>query len=380
MRSAAPLFLLLAATATAQPQVVVGSEVVWRATSPAATFYPAPQAAPVAADRAGYVVAWSEVQDGVSRAFAGRLDGAGRLATVGVRTAGTADAASIVPFAGRYIAAWLEPEVPDQRPLLVTAALDRDFTLLSAHDLGLSLGPPIVRATGSRVLLNSKSRLYELNGDAAVINQFYATRAIDDFAVVGDQFGYVTHSLESVHCPSVSFFCRYGNYINTYTVGFTWVYRFVAGQTWTVNSGGPPAGDAPTAVGMSGDQYLIVYFDPNAQAVKALHGRSPETPLLLSTRIPALGPMTQAQVAWDGRRWLAVWGGNQSVEAAVVNGDGTFSAFTISGEGWRPAVTAASPGRFLVTYETYAAPHRRLASRVITFSDFTQRERAVRTP
>lgn len=159
---------------------------------------------------------------------------------------------------------------------------------------------------------------------------------------------------------------------------FTWVYRFVAGQTWTVNSGAPPPGDAPTAVGMSGDQYLIVYFDPNAQAVKALHGRSPETPLFLSTRIPALGPMTQAQVAWDGRRWLVVWGGNQSIEAAVVNGDGTFSAFTISGEGWRPAVTAASAGRFLVTYETYAAPHRRLASRIITFSDFSQRDRAVR--
>src|SRR5947208_1521737 len=72
VRALGPLFLLVAAIAQAQP--AVGPEVVWRTTSPAATLFPAPQAARIAPDRGGFVAAWSEVEDGVSRAYAGRLD------------------------------------------------------------------------------------------------------------------------------------------------------------------------------------------------------------------------------------------------------------------------------------------------------------------
>src|SRR5437660_4020114 len=165
------VLLLIAAGAQAQP--LVGPEVVWRTTSPATTYSPAPQAAPVAADGDGFVVAWSEVADGASRAFAGRLDGGGRLQTVGVRTSGTADAAAIVPFAGRYVAAWLEPELSDGRPLLVTGALDRDFHLLSSRVSDFLSEVPIVRANQGHAFVARGTVLYELDRDGVPILASY---------------------------------------------------------------------------------------------------------------------------------------------------------------------------------------------------------------
>src|SRR5262249_7814970 len=141
----AALLLLVAATLQAQP--FIGPEVRWRTTSAAPTYRPAPQAARMAPDGDGFVVAWSEVEDGASRAYAGRMDGAGHLTGVGVRTIGTADAAVIVPFGNRYIAAWEEPEPGDARPTVISATLDRNFNLLSAHSIGLTSTPPFIRTS-----------------------------------------------------------------------------------------------------------------------------------------------------------------------------------------------------------------------------------------
>ena len=115
------LSLLLAAAAP-----LIGPEVTWRVTSPEATYFPAPQAAPLAADGSGYVVTWSEVTNGISHACAGTLGANGHLEKVGVCTSGTGDAAVVRPYGDGYIAAWLEPEAIDARPHLVTGVKRRE--------------------------------------------------------------------------------------------------------------------------------------------------------------------------------------------------------------------------------------------------------------
>ena len=71
IRFANPWWLVLLLAASAQGQPTVGDEVIWRTTLSAATYRPAPQAARVAADGGGFVVAWSEFDsDGISRACA----------------------------------------------------------------------------------------------------------------------------------------------------------------------------------------------------------------------------------------------------------------------------------------------------------------------
>src|SRR5207244_11748207 len=88
--------MLAALLLTVVPTVT--DEVVWRTITPQATYRPAPPAAPVAVDGNDFLVTWSEVADGLSRAYAGRLDARGRLISVDVHTDGAADAASAVPF------------------------------------------------------------------------------------------------------------------------------------------------------------------------------------------------------------------------------------------------------------------------------------------
>src|SRR5439155_9948600 len=131
------------------------------------------QAARVAVDGGGFAVAWSEFADGLSRAYAGRLDAAGNLLEVGVRTAGTADAPSVVPSGDRYIAAWLEPDTSGKFPALITAALDRDFRLMHARNAGLTLGRPVVRVTPSRRYIGAGGALYEVDGDGVPVNVFF---------------------------------------------------------------------------------------------------------------------------------------------------------------------------------------------------------------
>ena len=354
---------------------MVGPEVIWRTTLPLATYHPAPQAAPVTLDHGGLVVTWSEVEDGISRAHAGRLDFMGGLAEDGVRTAGTADAAMVAPFGGRYIAAWLEPE-NDGRPQLVIAALDRDFSLVSARVVGLTVGRPIVRTTASRAYVASGSVLYEVDRDAAEIENYQTPHVIDDVSASGDQVGYTTHFVESRCCPCTSFFCHGASTLYSYSWAFTWLYRFVTGESWTTGSVNPGI-DAPTAVVVNGDAYGLVYFDPSDRTVRGIFaGRK----LVLSKRSPSsLDPQTQPQVASDGTRWLVVWPSTGAIEAALVNRDLTVSTFTVGAPAWRPAVAAArGAGRFLVTYEAFQGAERRLVSRVIDLSDPLRRERAVR--
>src|SRR6266850_2377148 len=232
MRLVGALLFLAATTAQAQP--IVGDEVVWWITSPVTTYKPVPQAARVAADGYTLLVTWSEVADGVSRVCAGRLDGAGHLMLVGVCSSGTADAATIVPFGDRYLAAWLEPEMGKTRPLLVTASLDRNVELLSSHVIGSTDGPPIVRAGRSRAFVGSGSSLHELDANAAATHTYEAGSVIDDVGAAGDQVGYVVHSLTHTG-PACHFgFCSAP--FDTYTLKFTSLFNLSNGFSFRATS------------------------------------------------------------------------------------------------------------------------------------------------
>jgi len=361
------VFFILASAAQAQP--TIGNEVVWRTTSAAATYQPAPQAAPIAADGVGFAVAWSEFADGLSRAYAGRLDAAGNLIEVGVRTAGTADAASVVPSGDRYIAAWLEPDSSVKFPALITAALDRDFKLLHARNAGVTLGRPVVRVTPSRTYVGAGGALYEVDRDGVPVNAFFVGATIDDVGAADDQVGYVVHSTS--HTPPICGFFGCSQAFDTYSLTFTWLFRVTLGDSWRFLS------DAPVGVGTNGSEFLYVYFDGAAHLVKAVIWGPDIEQLVLSERLPPLlDALNQPQIAWDGARWLVVWSAGASIEGAAVAHDHSVTPFTISASGLRPAVAAAKQGRFLVTYEVIDVAGRRLASRVIDFNP--PRGRAVR--
>src|SRR5262245_15582723 len=306
---------LLLAAVTALPQAVVGEEVVWRSTSATPTFHPALQAAPIAADGENYVVTWSEFEAGLSHAYAGRLDARGRLTQIGVRTAGAADAATIVPFGGRYLAAWLEPEPGNWLAQLVAGALDRDFQLIAARSFGLIEGLPIVRANAAHAFITAGRQLLEIDRDATRTNTYVSADRIDDVAVWGNEAGFVAQSLDSAKCTG--FFCRGTVYLNTYTLSFTWLYRFVDARGSKFNTGALPLGASATA-GMAGDHYLIAYVDPRDGLVKATDGHYGYLQLGQGPSLAAM-PNVQPQVAWDGQVWLVVWTGGSGVEAAVVN-------------------------------------------------------------
>lgn len=355
--------LLIAAAAQAQP--LVTAEVVWRKTSPAATYRPAPQAARATADGSGFVVAWSEVEDGLSRGYAGRLDAGGRLVAIGVRTAGAADAPSVAPFGDRYIAAWLEPDSYDSRPMLVTGALDRDFKLLSARPIGLTVTSPLVRTTSSRAYVGSGNFLYEVDKSGAALTVYDMPRPVDDIATAGSQVGYVLHAPGT----SVSLCSWCGTPPRSpvpgtaYVLTFTWLYKLTAQTTLPFKSG------APAAISSNGSEFLVVWseYAPNNVIKASLFGSSFK-PFLVSARGPFwFDAVTQPQVAWDGRRWLAVWARGDSIEGAVIAPELTVTPFTVSARGVRPAIVASKEGRFLVTYEVVDFAERRLASRLIDF-------------
>jgi len=363
------LFLLIATAAQAQPFVT--DEVVWRTTSPAATYRMAPQAARVAADGDGFVVTWSEVEGGISRACAGRLDAGGHLTPVGVCTSGTADAASIAPLGDRYIAAWLEPGTYGQT-LLITAALDREFKLLSAaHPLSGVPGPTMVRTDGSRAFVASGYALYELDRDGAAIIAYPLNLPVDDLAAAAGQVGYVTH--EQLLTPFIV--CPGGCFPRPkYVLSFTWLYRLTAAITLQFKS------ESPTAVASNGNAFLVVWaeYTPNAVVNAALLGSSFKPFLVSAKGAMSTDVLTQPQVAWDGMRWVAVWPRGAGIEGAVITPDLMVTPFTV-GRGQRPAIAAAKQGRFLVTYEDFDfVVGRRLASRLIDFTPPGQRERAVR--
>jgi hypothetical protein len=371
MRFPASLFLLLLA-ATAQAQPIVGNEVVWRTTPPAATFKPAAQAARLSADGDALLVTWSEVAGGVSHVCAGRLDGTGHLLSVGVCSSGTADAVTIAPFGDRYLAAWLEPgSTTMPRPLLVTAALDRGFKVLSSRVIGSTDGAPIVRCQRSRAFVGSGTSLYELDADGAAVNTYPAGGVIDDVGAAGEQVGYVVHQV--THFPA---FC-YGLIscnpaFDRYALTFTWVFTLTNGITYD-----SPSSNALPGVGANGAGFLVAWFEP-IRMVKAAFFQSTFDTLLVGSRGPdTLDPNVQPQVAWDGARWLVVWSIGDGIEGSAVSPDRTVTTFTISAHGARPAVAAVTRGQFVVTYEVVDGSERRLASRVIELEPFS-RGRAVR--
>ena len=371
MRLIGSVSLLIATIAQAQP--IVSEEVVWRTPSSEATYRMVPRAAPVEADGDGFLVTWSEVEGGVSHAYAGRLDARGRLERVGVQTAGTADAAAIVPLGDRYIAAWREPNSTGGNTL-VTAALDREFRVLSARPIpspGLS-APVIVRTSGPRAYVGSGNFLYEVDRDGAPIRVYDVLRPLDDVAVAGDDVGYVLHTF--THTPRFCwfFYCS-GPTDFTYDLSFTWLYHSSSVMSTRL------AGDTPAAVGTNGRTFLVVWFEAH-MVQAAFLGFSFDHPFTLSTGgITSAGPLDQPQIAWDGGQWLVVWSADTGIEAAVVSPTpSSLTAFRISPRGYRPAVAAAKEGRFVVTYEDYGFEGRRLASRVIDFAPQGGRGRAVR--
>jgi hypothetical protein len=369
------LVLLVAATAQAQP--FVSDEVVWRTTSLSATYKPAPQAARIEADHDGFLVAWSEVEGGVTHAYAGRLDAAGRLVTIGVRTQGAAGAPSVARFGDRYIAAWVEPEA-DLRPMLFTGALDRDFNLIAARPIGLTTGPPIVRTTASRAFVGSGVFLYEVDVDGAPVIVYDLPNPIDDLAVAGDQVGYVLHSptLVPFLLCGINHVCPPGPSPPNprYDLTFTWLYRLTVQITLPFES------SSPATVSSNGSTFLAAWLElkPSA-AIKASLFGSTFKPFVVSTRSASSSDrLTQPQLAWDGARWIAVWARGDSIEGAAIAPDLTVTPFTVSARGTRPAIAAARLGRFLVTYEVADWDVRRLASRLIEFKTPNQRDRAVR--
>ena len=370
MRLIGSVSLLIATIAQAQP--FVSEELVWRTPSPASTYRMVPRAAPVEADGDGFLVTWSEVEGGVSRAYAGRLDARGRLERVGVRTTGTADAAAIAPLGDRYIAAWREPNSTGGN-ILVTAALDRELGVLSARPIpspGLS-APVIVRTSGGRAYVGSGNFLYEVDRDGAPIRVYDVLRPLDDVAVAGDEVGYVLHSF--THTPKFCGFFNCSRPFDTYDLSFTWLYHSTSAMSTRL------AADAPAAVGTNGQTFLVVWFE--ARLVQAAFlGSGFDHPFTLSTHgVAAPGPLDQPQIAWDGAQWLVVWRADTGIEAAALTPTpSSLTAFKISPRGYRPAVAAAKEGRFVVTYEDYGFEGRRLASRVIDFAPQGGRGRAVR--
>lgn len=352
-------FVVLLIAAAAQAQLVVTDEVVWRTTSSAATYRPAPQAAPVAADQNGFVVAWSEVEDGLSHAYAGRLDAGGHLVTVGVRTIGAADAPSVAQLGDHYLVAWLEPDSYDSRPMLVTGALDHDFKLLSARPVGLTVSAPVVRAAASRAYVGSGKFAYEVDAVGAPLAVFDLPRAIDDIAIAGSQVGYVWHAAAAPN----------------YTLTFTWQYKLITQIAFPFKS------EAPAAISSNGSEFLVVWSEAvPSKVIKASLFGSSFKPFLVSARGPLqFDAVTQPQVAWDGMRWVAVWARDDSIEGAVIAPDLKATPFTVSARGLRPAIAAVRPGRLIVTYEVVDSHERRLASRLIDFGPPpAERGRAVR--
>ncbi len=331
-----------------------------------------PQAAPVAADGGGFVVGWSEVDDdGVSRGYVGRLDASGRMAVVGVRTAGTGDSPVIAPFGDRYLAAWVEPNESQSFAMVATAALGRDFSVLASRFLTPANGAAIVRATESHAYIAAGRSLYEIDRDGAPIKQYDETRAIDDVAAAGDQVSYVTHATSvsaSLVCPGRPCTIPTGSY----SLSFIWLYRLSAGMKLPFKS------DSPAAVCPGGSTFLVVWAEHSPEAVKASRFGSSFKPFLLSSRgTQATDPLTQPQVAWDGERWVAVWMTTTTIEAAVITPDLAVMPFTV-GRGRRPAIAASRTGRFLVTFENFDLVGRNLASRLIDFTSPGQRERVIR--
>jgi len=340
------------------------------------TFKPAPQAARVSADGDGFLVAWSEVdQDGIAHGYAGRMNAAGQLTTIGVRTSGVADAPAVARFGDRYIAAWLEPE-PDGRPMLVTGALDRDFKVVAARPIGLTSGPPIVRATETRAYVGSGNFLYEVDRDAAPVTVYDLPQPIDDLTVMGNDVGYVHHDTAVTAFPCI---LGCGHYpiipkppVPRYYLTFTRLYWLTTTASLIFDS------RAPSAVASGGDEFLVVFADSAMLSIKGAIVGSTIEPFLISPKGQRrFDAQTQPQAAWDGTRWVAVWDSGLGIEGAVIAPDHNVTPFNISAEGARPSIAASKPGRFLITYETTSAG-RKLVSRLIDFTSPNQRERVIR--
>ena len=327
----------------------VGPEVTWRVTSPQTTYFPAPRAAPVAADGAGYAVAWSEVAGGISCACAGTLTASGHIDRVGVCTSGTADSSAIIPYGDGYVAAWIEPE-----SVLVTGALDRDFKLRSSQRLSLATSAPEFHVGGARVFLAMKNVLYEL--DAGGAPRGVTGLDADAIAASKEQVGYVNHSRQPAAFRSP------GHAV------VKWVYSIqfapVGGAPSLFQFGGDDD-DVAVAIGASDHGFLVLWTQWGGLAA-SFFGSGFVRQVFVSAH--AAGAISQPQVAWDGTRWVVVWSDGLGVHAAAVAPDLSATPFEISEGGARPAIIASSPGRFLVTYEVVGSEQRRLVSRVVDFN------------
>lgn len=365
--------VILAATAIAPPTVL--PETIWRTTAATVTFHPAPRAAPPAPDGDGYVVAWSEVENGISRAFAGKLNSAGELTTTGVRTAGVADAPVVAPFGGRTLAAWLEPDSVDGRPTLVTGALDRDLGLVAARPIGLSSGAPAFGITPARAYLGAGNFLYEVDVNGAPGATFDAPRPIDALATDGDQIAFVSHALPLLPLLNCCFKPPPQPTVK-YEVRFTWLFRMSASLVVPVRN------DSLGAISGGRQSFLVVWWEPSSPpAIKASLFAAEATfhPIVVSIRAETRAdvPVTP-QAAWDGARWVAIWTHGDEIEGAVIDPSLQAQTFRVAERGSRPAITASKPGRFLVTYEVIDGATRRLASRILDFNGAAGRGRAIR--
>jgi hypothetical protein len=340
------LGLLLAAAAP-----LVSPEVTWRVTSPQQTYFPAPQAAPLAADGPRYAVTWSEVTNGVSHACAGTLGANGHLEKVGVCTSGTGDAAIITPSGDGYVAAWLEPEAIDARPNLITAALDGDFKLRDAQLIGLAAGVPSFHAGKSRLFLATPATLYELDATGAVrASKDFNARA-EGVAVSGDEIGTVFHARGPAFSGTVH-----------------WVYSVTFARLGGADSlfqFGADDSAAVVALGANDDGFLVLWSQWGGLAA-SFFGPGFVRREFVSTNVPATA--SAPQVAWDGARWLVVWSDWQGVRGTAIAPDLSATPFLVSSQGSRPAIAASSPGHFIVTYEVVEAFERRLAARAIDFN------------
>jgi hypothetical protein len=354
----APLLLVVAP--------LVGPEVTWRVTSAEPTYFPAQQAAPVAADGAGYAAAWSEVAGGISRACAGTLTASGHIDRVGVCTSGTADASAIVPFGDGYVAAWLEPEPGDARPNLVTGALDRDFHLRDSQAAGLAASAPEFHAGASRLWLFTTDSLYELDAAGAVLSSTRLNDRPEELTVSGDQIGYVSHSRE----PALFRSPGHGLVKWVYSVQFT---RF--GGAASLFQFGADDPDVVVGTGANDAGFLVLWTQWGGLAA-SFFGPGFARQVFVSTSVPST--ISPPQVAWDGTRWVAVWSDTMGVHAAAITPNLEATSFEIAAGGGRPAIVTSSPGRFLVTYEVVAFGQRRLVSRVIDFNPPSPRMRVVR--
>lgn len=339
---------------------MMSDELVWRTMPPATPSVASPRAVSIAVDGDGFIAAWEEG----GKVYAGALDARGRP-TGAMRAIGAGFGPSIAPAGGRFLAVWFDP-TNSAGTVLLTAALDRNLNVLDTHLVPLRASPPVLRPP----FVASGSMLYELDVDGAPVKVVLeASKPIDDF-VWSPEVAYVSHT--TTRSPTMCGFAGCFPPFDTYALSFTWLNRATNGWSWRFT------GDSPATICANGDAFLIVYLSSTLGA-RAIAIRGAEVrEIALPGPLPRYDAAAQAQVAWDGARWVVVWPVFAGIIGVTIDPDLIVTPFAVNDRGTRPALAVSSPGRLLLTYEVVDPQSRRFASRIIDFNPPARRERAVR--